>query len=45
MIVRLLGFMMNPEIKYTPPSYLFDNDGNDPAEEQESEVQSPESKV
>jgi acetyl-CoA carboxylase carboxyl transferase subunit beta len=44
MIVRLLGFMMNPEITYTPPSYLFDNDGNDP-EEKKSEVQTPESKV
>jgi hypothetical protein len=36
--------MMNPEIKYTPPSYLFDKDGNDP-EEKKSEVQTPESKV
>ncbi len=32
MIVRLLGFMMNPEITYTPPDYLLaaERNGNDP---------------
>jgi acetyl-CoA carboxylase carboxyl transferase subunit beta len=33
MIIRLLGFMMNPEIKYTPPAYILDgtsSNGNDP---------------
>jgi acetyl-CoA carboxylase carboxyl transferase subunit beta len=33
MIVRLLGFMMNPEITYTPPAYFLGKaagNGNDP---------------
>jgi acetyl-CoA carboxylase carboxyl transferase subunit beta len=29
-IIRVLGFMVNPEIKYTPPAYIFGANGNDP---------------
>jgi acetyl-CoA carboxylase carboxyl transferase subunit beta len=29
MIIRLLGFMLNPSIKYTPPAYLLGNNGYD----------------
>jgi acetyl-CoA carboxylase carboxyl transferase subunit beta len=29
-IIRVLGFMVNPKIKYTPPAYIFSANGNDP---------------